>query len=223
MIEPLLQMIVLAFVFGTLFGTISATVYRQRLPEVESAAYYMLSRFAEISGYVGSAMSLVLFPMASEAHDQGAENDKPLRQTIFGTAVVTAGLAFAFAFLAKPIFSITATWKAYADYAYLLAPMTIGNGISIVVGAISSYETACRRFNALIALTVLLGLWIIFLVSFTGCGFYHGILTDDFIAWMESLHMAKLSSITYASIGASILQAVILFVIFKRNKQRRLT
>lgn len=208
-------------IFGTLFGTITATVYRQRLPEVESAAYYMLSRFAEISGYVGSAMSLVLFPMASEAHEQGAENDKPLRQAIFGTAVVTAGLALAFAFLSKQIFSLTATWKAYADYAYLLAPMTIGNGISIVVGAIAAYEFACRRNGAVIALTSLCGIWTAFLVSFTGYEFFDGFLPVNIITFMSLCDMRKLSNITYCSIFSAVLQCVVIAWIFNANKHKK--
>ena len=60
--------------FTVLFSTISSTIYRQHLPEIESAAYYLISRFAEIASYVGLSMTLILFPMASEAHEKGIEN-----------------------------------------------------------------------------------------------------------------------------------------------------
>ena len=50
---------------ATVMGTWQALLIRQRLPEVESAGFYIISRLAEVAAYAGMSLSVVVFPLAA--------------------------------------------------------------------------------------------------------------------------------------------------------------
>lgn len=204
--------------FGTLFATISATVYRQRLPEVESAAHYLLSRFSEIAGYTGTSMIAVLVPLASEAHERGTDNSQLLRQALLGTLVVTAVLALAFASFGNRILNLSSVWRQYADYARLLPWMAVITGSSISITTIVTYEMACRRFGIP---TLVIGInlfWTLFLVVVTGFEYFRGLLPDSLVTWVVDLRLARLDILTFATIAVHLLQFAALPFFSHRQK-----
>ena len=205
--------------FGTLFGTISATVYRQRLPEIESAAYYLISRFAEIAGYVGLSMMVVLFPMASEAHEKGKENTKALWHTIMATASISVILAIFFSLTGSSIFSLTETWRAYLPYAKLLPWMTLIVGASTIIGATLSYEMACRRFTTPFFIVLFNLVITIILVSFTGWEFYRGLLPNEIVDWISLHNLKDITRLTWFNSLSAIFQvALILYPVLRRRQ-----
>ncbi len=204
--------------FTTLFGAISATVYRQRLPEVESAAYYLISRFAEIAGYVGLSMMVVLFPLAAEAHEQGKEDTSAIRHTLNATAITTFLLAALFALTGPYLFSLTETWRIYLPYVYLLPWTTLIIGTATAISAIVSYEMACRRFGASYFIVGFNFLVTIVLLSFTGWEFYRGILSDRIVDWIADHNLVALARLTWFSGVSALLQIGVLLLFFFRKK-----
>ncbi len=203
--------------FGTLFAAICTTIYRQRLPEVESAAYYVLTRFAETAGYVGASMVFVMIPLSAEAHERGRETSAALRRTILATLAVTVAAAAAFAVLGQPILSAVAVWRDYADYAYLLPVLVVITGASVVIGATVTHEMACRRFGAAFLITGFNAVWTILLVGLSGFAFFHGILPDATVDFVESLRVNRLSVYTWASLVSALLQLALLRLICRRR------
>ncbi len=207
--------------FSTLFGTISTTVYRQRLPEIESAAYYLISRFAEIAGYVGLSMMVVLFPLAAEAHENGKENTTALRHTIIASIVISILLATMFGIFGPSIFAIVDTWKDYLPYVHLLPWNTLIMGAGTIIGVIISYEMACRRFTAPFFIVVFNLFMTVILVSFTGQEFFRGKLPDNIVNWMAAHHLADLTRLTWFCVISAFVQLAILLSLLKcraRNK-----
>lgn len=201
------------------FATLAATIYRQRLPEIESAAYYLLGRFSDIAGYLGMTFAIVVFPLASEAHEQGREKRGILHHAIGGAALSTLVLAVAFHFLAPWILSLNATWAVYRDYAGLLSWMTLNTGIGSVLGTVLTYELACQRFGLPFIFLACNGAWTAFIVAFTGYEFFRGILPDGTVNWMANCRIAQLSTLTYTSIAIGLVQiALATLVLTKRRK-----
>ena len=195
---------------SSFFGTISATVYRQRLPEIESSAYYMLTRLTDIVTFVGCTISTVLIPLASEAHEKGKENSSIIRQSILGNLIATLGFATFFAIAGRFILSLNATWKTYESYASLLPFLTVLSGICMTNTTILSYDIACRRFKAMSVILVSGALWIVALVSLTGHEYFRGVLHDSIVNAMASLHLATLRNLIFANIGIAGLQMIFL-------------
>ena len=208
-------------IFSTLFGTISATIYRQRLPEIESAAYYLMSRFAEIAGYVRLTMMVVLFPMASEAHEKGEENISALKRTITATGVISILLAVFFGAFGRNVFSLVDTWKVYLPYTNLLPWTTLITGSGTVIGAILSYEMACKRFAAPFFIIVFNFIITVILISFTGWEFYRGLIPDCLVDWMSRHNLADLKSLTWFNSISAILQVTILQCFFINTQQTK--
>ncbi len=211
----------LCTIIGMFWGTMTSTIYRQRLPEIESSANYLLSRFAEIAGFVGCSLNAILIPLASEAHEQNAENIRPLKQAVIGSLLSSLALAVIFYFISPFIFSLTETWSIYRQYAHLLPILTVGTGISISIIAISSYEYACRRIGAIIAVVINNGIWALFLICFTGYSYFDGILPHSVVDFMASLHIAELNHITWYGFAFGIIQFLSVFYIAWQNRKRR--
>ena len=82
---------VLAYqIFPVMSGLVDSMVIRQRLPEVESGAYYMVTRFSEIACFINGTLLAVMFPYTAELSERG-ESTRPLvikaavATLIFGT------------------------------------------------------------------------------------------------------------------------------------------
>ncbi len=204
--------------FSALFTSVITTVYRQRLPEVESAAYYLLTRFTEIAGYIGLSMIVILTPLASEAHEKGKEDKRILRQTLVGTALCTLLLAALFPLFGRRLLSLSSLWTVYLDYAYLFPALTLCSGMSVFITAILSYEMACRRFGAAALALTVTGLWTVFIVGATGIGFFQGILPDAFIGLVRSWHIDSLKNLTIGTLIMNALQMVLIF--FARGRRK---
>jgi O-antigen/teichoic acid export membrane protein len=205
----------------SLFGTILTTVYRQRLPELESAAYYLLSRFAEIASYAGASMAVVLFPLAAEAHENGKENIKMLNHTITATAIITFLIAVFFYFCGHTIFSSIETWSIYLEYTHLLPWITFNCGAGAIISAVISYEMACRRFSVAFLIVGINAVVILLIISFTGYEFYRGLLSDGIVDWMASNNLSSLSKMTWASVASALIQlAAVGAMIYMKQKKR---
>ena len=205
--------VALYMVAMTLLATVSPTVCRQRLPELESSALYLLSRFAELAGYVGLSMMTVLVPLSSEAHERDTENPRLLRHSLAATALCTFILAGVAALFSSHLLSLNATWREYQAFAPLLAPLTLIAGASTIIATVVAYEMACRRFAAA-AFVVAANLALAgFLVAFTGHEFFRGLLPDAAVDWMASLRVARLSAILGAT-GAATFTQILLLALF---------
>ncbi len=190
----------------TILGTISSTVYRQRLPEIESSANYMLSRFSEIAGYISNSMTVILFPLAAEAYEKGRENTKPLKQTIYGTLIGTFCLALSFAFGGNFLFSLTETWKPYLPYSHLLPIITLSAGFGAIVNAIVIYDMACKRFLTVYIHLLISAIWTVALVCFTGYSYFAGVLSDELINRIAAFNLADLSKLVYIGLCMNLLR-----------------
>ena len=206
---------------GAVLASICVTVYRQRLPELESAAYYVLTRFTEIASYVSSSMVFVLFPLSAEAHERGHESSATLRHTIGATFLMTAVAAVAFGVFGKKLLSLSPVWQAYTGYANLLPALTIITGAGVAIGAIVTYEMACRRFGAAALVQLSNVVWTSLLVGFSGIGFFRGILPDAAVDYVVSLHVNQLSVFTWASLVSAILQLALLGCIYRLTRSSR--
>jgi len=203
----------------TVFGTITTTVYRQRLPEMESAAYYLLTRFTDIASYVSASMAVIVFPLASEAHENGNENPKLLLRTLAATGIATILIAIFVAIFGRYILSLSSVWSDYSAYAYLFPLLTLVQGSSTCIAATASYEMACRRFGISAFIVGINILWTIFIVTFTGYEFFRGILPDILVDWMSSVQLAHIGTMTWATISANALQLVAIIWIFRKRRK----
>ena len=206
----------------TMSGTWQAVLIRQRLPEIESAGFYVISRLAEIAAYAGMSLSVVVFPLVAEAHEKGERGNGLLWRLLGGTFLPGLAVALLFACCGRMILSSVPLWRDYAVYSVLLTLYTLRLSICATYGAFSTYEIAAGRFR-------FLWYWIPFvlietgaLVALTGYGAFTGILPDRVVDWMKSVSAARLDFFIWWLLCCATAQmlAVVCHILWRTRRQR---
>lgn len=197
---------------GAIYATLQAMIIRQRLLEIESAAYYMISRFAEIVTYAGVSLVFVMFPMVMESHTKGRDALHMFFKMTFATLMFGGICIAVLSICGVWLFSLVPSWRMFLPYMPEMTLLGISLLLSQLVGNFNSFEMASNRFYFLwygVPITLLQS---VFLVSFTGYKFFYGILPDDFVNWMGSLNIATLKNILCTSIFAMGLNVFAIFI-----------
>ncbi|MBP5791252.1 MAG: hypothetical protein J6W80_03220 [Kiritimatiellae bacterium] len=195
-------------VIGTLLGSWQSLLFRQRLPEIESAAYYMITRISEIAAYAGISITFVVFPLAVEAREKGAGEAKLMRNMLLGTFLPGLLVTLALAVFGKWILGAVPLWRDYVPYALLLTVYALRMTIITCVGAFYSYETAGGRFGFLWYWLPLTLIETGTLIALTGYGAFRGILPDAAVDWMASLDAGRLSFFVWWLLACGVAQSL---------------
>ena len=197
-------------IVATIFGTWQALLIRQRLPEVESAGFYIISRLAEVATYAGLSLSVVVFPLSAEAREKGESGNLLLGHLLCGTLLPGIALMLFFAFCGRWLLDLVPLWRDYAGYAPLLTVYTLRLSLTATLGAFSTFEFAAGRFSFLwywIPISVIdtgvLGV-------LTGYGAFIGILPQSVVDWMASISAARIDFFVWWLSACTLVQTVIM-------------
>ncbi len=191
-------------VSGRIQGASEYFVIRHRLPEIESAAYYFLTRFAEIPNSLWGAISLVLVPLVSERHETGLRSRHFLKRTM-GLLLLGGGtMAFFLHGLAPHLFRAVPAWEPYVPYAPLMGVASMTCVLRSVLACYVAYELACRRFGFVFLASLLYAFQALLLYGIAGIGFFRGVLPSGWIAWVLSLDLMRLEVLVWIIFGFSV-------------------
>lgn len=191
---------------GSVTTFVQYLVIRQRLPDVESAAFYFGSRFSEMPNIVWSAITVAFFPIVSEAFEKGRNTVRILVQVLAVTVLSGGAVALALGVGVEWLFGVVGRWKDYQPYAHLIVWMAMTNVFRVGFTCFSTHEMACRRFTFNWYAVPLGLLEAGVLISLTGYGFFVPYLPASWIDWMASLHAARLEFLVWVMFASSGLQ-----------------
>ncbi len=189
---------------GTFQAMVETFVIRHRLPDMDSAGYYVISRFAEMGGYVGLTLVFVLFPLVAENHEQGGKSHRLLWQSMGGALGSGLLLAAVFQCAGKWLLGLSPAWVNYVPYASHLALLTVILTVRAMCGCFVNFEMACGRFGFVSYCAVAAAIESLILYGLTGYGFFEGLLPSGWVDWMESLHAARLDFLLMVMLGVSL-------------------
>ena len=169
---------------GVTMTTAENFVIRQRLPDIESAGYYMVSRFAEIVFSFGTAISTVLFPLVCERQVNGNDHGGLLRQSIaiallgsvLFTIIIVPGCALLFRWV--PL------WNEYQPFISHLTALCLLYAVRGATHCFVMYEIARERFRTASVISMTCLIEMVILVGITGYGFFAPWLPTS---WMQAL------------------------------------
>jgi O-antigen/teichoic acid export membrane protein len=172
-------------------------IIRHRLPDLESAAYYFLTRFSEIPNSLWAALSVVFFPMVSERFEKGKQTDtiyiNSLRFILVGGGLMT----ICFHFFAPYLFSLTEVWKVYLPYSHLMGVATATCVLRAAFACFQSRQMACRKSGFIAYTATIYCLEALVLYAISGINFFRGYLPDMFIDYIQSLNLMRLDCIVW--------------------------
>ena len=119
------------------------------VPAAESAAYYQLTRFTEISSYLGLTLVFVLFPVVSARHERGEDTRRILLQTMWGSLAIGLAAAVVLALAGRPLFEAVGFLRPYAGYAGYFLPLGLLASVRVASSCFTTHEMACSRFRFL--------------------------------------------------------------------------
>jgi O-antigen/teichoic acid export membrane protein len=191
-------------VVGRLHNTVELFVIRHRLPDIDSAAYYMFSRFAEIPSSIWGAMIIVFFPLVSDRHEKGADTDRILRQTL--AFVLLAGLALGALLTcgAHWLLLLVPAGRAYLDHTWLMGLLVLRCVLTMAVICFTTHETACRRFRFAWYVVALQLLEVALLYALTGIGFFRPYLPETWWRALAGINACHLPFVIYLMLSYTV-------------------
>ena len=93
-----------------------STVIRQRLPDLDSAGYYMATRFSEIATYLFTAVNLALFPLAADLAKDHHGRRMLVLKAIVANVAFCALIGVVFCAFGRQVLSLLPHGAEYAAY-----------------------------------------------------------------------------------------------------------
>ena len=190
-----IKWIALLYVAWTLQGAVESFVIRHRLPAIESAGYYMISRFAEISTYIGLSVMVVIFPLVSERSERGQVDNRLLKQSILSSLVFGLVVSCLLFFIGKWVMGLVNEWRIYIVFQPLLVWLGVLFTMRSCISCFTLHEMAMSRFSAIKWLSAVSFIEASFLYSMFSTSLLYSYFPNQLTEWVSTLKVNTLSSV----------------------------
>jgi len=201
---------------------IESTVLRQRLPDLDSAGYYMATRFSDISGFLYNTLVFTLFPFTAALAAKG----KDMRPLILKTAAATIGfsalVALPFFFFGGRILALLPHGKEYMAYGWAI-PWQIGiSTLGALIGLYVTAEISANRFRFMLWMVPLDIVYPALLLLVTGHGYFTGIIPASWTDFLTVHNIASLDTMLWWMTGFNAIKVLgCLIAMAVQGKHRR--
>lgn len=206
---------------GGVTSLVESTVIRQRLPELDSAGYYMATRFSEIACYLYAAVCFTFFPFAAElARDTKARARLTVRVTAVNFAFCAA-VAAVFFFVSERLLALLPHGESYAAY-WWAVPWLVGiTWLSCIHGIYTTSEVAANRFSFLKWTLPLDFIYSGALLLITGHGYFDGTIPPSWTDFLARDNICTLESMLVAMTAVNVVKAAFSFAFIVAQSRSR--
>ena len=132
-----------------LCALVESTVLRQRLPDLDSAGYYMATRFSEIASFLTGTLAFTIFPFAADLSSKGKRATALIFKSTAAIVAFSALVALPFLFFGRQILEVLPHGEQYSCYWWSI-PWLIGIGcLAAFTGFYTTAEISANRFGYL--------------------------------------------------------------------------
>ena len=217
--------------FSKLFGTfaiigivdgffllIESTVLRQRLPDLDSAGYYMATRFSEIAGFLSATLAFTIFPFAAEKAAKGEDTRPLVIKSLLANGCFCLVLALPFFFFGKTILSLLPNGNLYSTY-WWSVPWLIGitylTSITILYVAT---EFSANRFAFLKWYLPIDLAYPILLLLATGHGYLAGIIPASWTEFLTNHNIYSLDTMLWWMTAINAIRATLCLTTLRQHR-----
>ena len=125
------------------------TMIRTALPSVDSAGYYMVSRFADFLHYLTFPLLLVIFPYTAAAVRKGASTCPYVAKCSAVTLAVSVLMAVVYAFFGEELLSLMPNGENYIAYVKYMPWLVLINAFTACQVFYANAEVSAGRFGFL--------------------------------------------------------------------------
>jgi len=179
------------------FLLVESTILRQRLPDLDSAGYYMATRFTEIAGFLSTTLAFTIFPFTAEKSVAGEDTRPLLLKVIGANALFCLALSVPFLFCGKWIMSMLPHGDHYAAY-WRAVPWLIGlTFITSITGFFMTTEISANRFGFMKWMIPLDLAYPTLLLIVTGYGYYAAYIPTSWTAFLDAHNIRTLDTMLW--------------------------
>lgn len=204
--------IFLIFGIDALAGGISAlvesTVLRQRLPELDSAAYYMVTRFSEISGFLAATLVFTIFPFTAELAAKGKDTRPLIWKSSAAVLVTNTALAAFFLLFGERLLAILPHGSEYASYWWAIPWLIAISTANLFSGFFGTAEISAFRFGYMKWMVPLTLAYPIALLFVTGYGYFANYLPASWANLLATHNITTLSAMLWWMTGTAVIKAL---------------
>ena len=204
--------------FSGFLNLVEQTILRQRLPEIESAAYYMATRFSEIAGYASVTLIAVLFPFTATIAAEGRATRPLVIKSSLAMIVVGGILTAIFSFGGKPILALRPNGDQYANYAWTIPWLIAITTLSALQSFHTSTEISAGRFRFLKWWIPIHIIFVIGLLFVTGFGHFSTYLPVSCNEFLSKYNFTSLEAMLWWFTATALIRTSI--CIFELSRQR---
>ena len=175
-----------------IYGLVESTIIRQRLTDIDSAGYYMATRFSEIASYLFCAVNFALFPIAASLANKQTARQRLVMKSVVINLIFCALVGGAFTAFGHQALSLLPHGDQYAAYWWSIPWMTIITAIASIQGFYTTAEIAAGRFVFLKWLLPIELAYPSLILLVTGYGYYAHLLPES---WATFLHIHNIRSL----------------------------
>ena len=173
---------------------VESTVLRQRLPDLDSAGYYMATRFSDISTFLYCTLAFTIFPFTADMAAKG----KDMRPLLIKAAAATIGFSalvvLPFVFFGKSILEFLPHGDQYAAYWWAI-PWQIGiSALISLVGLYTTAEVSANRFRFIVWMAPLDIIYPTLMFLVTGHGYFTDIIPASWTTFLTSHNIRSLDT-----------------------------
>ena len=197
---------------------VETTVLRQRLPAIDSAAYYMVTRFSDIALFLAGTLSFTLFPFTAELASQGKDTRPLLLKATLAVFATNAALAGFFWLFGGRIISFLPHGSEYAAYWWAVPWIIAVTSINLFVSFYMTSETAAFRFGFMKWMVPLDLLYPAVLLFVTGYGYFTNLMPSIWTDFLSTHNITSLSTMLCWTTGFALVKATCCSLAMLRQK-----
>ena len=200
------------------FLLVESTIIRQRLPDLDSAGYYMATRFSEIAGFLSATLAFTIFPFAAEKAAKGEDTRPLVIKSLLVNACFCMLLALPFLFFGKTILGLLPHGEKYAAY-WWSVPWLIGiTYLASIIGLYTTTEFSANRFSFLKWYLPLDIAYPVLLLLVTGHGYLAGIIPASWTEFLTTHNIYALNTMLWWVTGINALKAIACVIAMSTSK-----
>lgn len=204
-------------------GFVETLVIRHRLPDFESAGYYVVTRFSEIAGYLGLVFPSLIFPLVASKKKDDANARRILCHSVWGTAICGLVCVCVLGVCGKTLLGLTKVWQPYQTLTLHMVVLATNTVLAVVANCLFAFEMAQGRFRFLWYAIPLQTVKCVVLYCLTGYTFFGQWLPEEIMRTVEAFNPCRLSVIVGVLLIAqiTILLALLVDVFLVGDVRRR--
>ena len=203
---------------GGISSLVESTVLRQRLPEIDSAAYYMVTRFSDIASFLAAVLSVTIFPFSAELAAKG-KNARPLiLKASLVVFVTNAVLALFFWIFGERIIAFLPHGCEYASFWWAIPWIIAITSLSHFCSFYSTAEVSAFRFGYMKWMIPLTLAYPAAMLLVTGYGYFSAYLPASWTNFLATHNVTSLSAMLWWMTAIAVLKALGCAIAMLRQK-----